>query len=177
MPSASVRRSARARAASSRTRVSWTQWSCGLGWCSPMQTASAAASSRRRSSRAISWPPRARSTRYGSAAASTPRTSPGEVAPGVDAPPHAAEPAIKESASAQARTGRSTCRTYHVALFSFALPNAVRELLSLTEDLPGTGGILKARPEDFEVEEIPAYAPTGEGDHVLAWVEKRDRNT
>jgi len=57
------------------------------------------------------------------------------------------------------------------------LPNAVRELPSLTEDLPGTGGILKARPEDFEVEEIPAYAPTGEGDHVLAWVEKRDRNT
>jgi len=38
----------------------------------------------------------------------------------------------------------------------------------------GTGGELKAEIEDFEVEEIPAYEPSGEGEHVFLWVEKRD---
>jgi tRNA pseudouridine13 synthase len=37
-----------------------------------------------------------------------------------------------------------------------------------------TGGDLKAEPEDFEVEEIPAYEPNGEGEHLFLWVEKRD---
>ena len=32
-------------------------------------------------------------------------------------------------------------------------------------------------PEDFEVEELPAYAPSGEGGHTFLWVEKRLRNT
>ncbi len=38
---------------------------------------------------------------------------------------------------------------------------------------------MKARlvPEDFEVEEIPLYAPTGEGQHTFVWVEKRLRTT
>ncbi len=44
----------------------------------------------------------------------------------------------------------------------------------LTADLPGVGGRIKAVPEDFEVEEIPAYAPSGEGDFLYLWVEKRD---
>ena len=30
------------------------------------------------------------------------------------------------------------------------------------------------KPEDFEVEEIPAYEPIGEGEHLFLWVEKRD---
>ena len=38
---------------------------------------------------------------------------------------------------------------------------------------PG-GGRLKARPEDFVVEEIPAYAPCGEGAHLYLWIEKVD---
>ena len=42
----------------------------------------------------------------------------------------------------------------------------------LTADLPGIGGTLKARPEDFDVEEIPAYAPSGEGEHLFLWIEK-----
>lgn len=42
----------------------------------------------------------------------------------------------------------------------------------LTADLPGVGGVLKARPEDFVVEEIPAYLPSGEGDHLFLWIEK-----
>jgi tRNA pseudouridine13 synthase len=44
----------------------------------------------------------------------------------------------------------------------------------LTPDLPGVGGRIKARPDDFEVEEVPAYEPSGEGDHLFLWVEKRD---
>lgn len=43
----------------------------------------------------------------------------------------------------------------------------------MTADVPGIGGILKARPEDFLVEEIPAYEPCGEGEHLYLWVQKR----
>ena len=40
---------------------------------------------------------------------------------------------------------------------------------------PATGGgTLKAHPSDFIVEEIPAYAPSGEGDFHYLWVEKHD---
>ncbi|HEU5055963.1 MAG TPA: tRNA pseudouridine(13) synthase TruD, partial [Kofleriaceae bacterium] len=46
-----------------------------------------------------------------------------------------------------------------------------------TADLPGTGGALRAAAADFEVEEIPAYAPAGEGSHVFAWIEKRGLTT
>jgi tRNA pseudouridine13 synthase len=42
-----------------------------------------------------------------------------------------------------------------------------------TADLPGIGGRIKTDPEDFEVEEIPAYPPSGQGDFLYLWVEKR----
>src|SRR5438105_8497773 len=44
----------------------------------------------------------------------------------------------------------------------------------LTAELPGIGGRIKTIPEDFEVEEIPAYEPSGAGDFLYLWVEKRD---
>ncbi len=44
----------------------------------------------------------------------------------------------------------------------------------LTPDLPGIGGRIKVEPEDFEVEEIPAYEPSGTGEFVYLWIEKRD---
>ncbi len=43
----------------------------------------------------------------------------------------------------------------------------------LTASLAGIGGRIKTEPEDFEVEEIPAYQPSGEGDFLYLWVEKR----
>src|SRR5438445_8694570 len=43
----------------------------------------------------------------------------------------------------------------------------------LTADLPGIGGRIKETPEDFEVEEIPAYEPSGAGEHLFLWIEKR----
>lgn len=42
-----------------------------------------------------------------------------------------------------------------------------------TADLPGIGGRIKTEIEDFEVEEIPAYQPSGAGDHLYLWIEKR----
>ena len=42
----------------------------------------------------------------------------------------------------------------------------------LTADLPGVGGRIKERVEDFDVEEIPAYEPSGAGDHLYLWIEK-----
>ena len=44
----------------------------------------------------------------------------------------------------------------------------------LTSELPGIGGVLKTEPEDFVVEEIPAYEPVGEGQHLFLWIQKRD---
>lgn len=35
-------------------------------------------------------------------------------------------------------------------------------------------GRLKAEPEDFVVEEIPAYPLSGDGEHLFLWIEKRD---
>lgn len=44
----------------------------------------------------------------------------------------------------------------------------------MTPDISGVGGELKVEPEDFVVEEIPAYEPSGEGPHFYLWVQKRD---
>ena len=41
-----------------------------------------------------------------------------------------------------------------------------------TPDAPGIGGTLKQRPEDFFVQELPLYEPSGEGEHVLFEVQK-----
>jgi tRNA pseudouridine13 synthase len=47
-----------------------------------------------------------------------------------------------------------------------------------TADLPGIGGSLRLRPDDFQVVEIPAYAPDGrEGDHLLLVMRKVGWNT
>jgi tRNA pseudouridine13 synthase len=42
----------------------------------------------------------------------------------------------------------------------------------LTRDFAGIGGSIKSRPEDFFVQEIPLYEPSGEGEHVYAEVQK-----
>jgi tRNA pseudouridine13 synthase len=42
-----------------------------------------------------------------------------------------------------------------------------------TAELPGAGGRIRVRDEDFEVEEVPSYEPCGTGDHLYLWVEKR----
>ncbi|MCE9591461.1 MAG: tRNA pseudouridine(13) synthase TruD [Planctomycetes bacterium] len=50
-------------------------------------------------------------------------------------------------------------------------------LAYLTPDLPGVGGVIKQRPEDFLVEEQPLYEPSGEGEHLMLFIEKRELTT
>lgn len=47
----------------------------------------------------------------------------------------------------------------------------------LTADHPAIGGVIKQRPEDFLVEEIPAYQPSGAGEHICMFLEKRSLST
>src|SRR4030042_1182580 len=47
----------------------------------------------------------------------------------------------------------------------------------LTAAIPGVGGVIKTRPEDFVVEELPLYQPGGAGTHVYALMEKRGIGT
>jgi tRNA pseudouridine13 synthase len=54
---------------------------------------------------------------------------------------------------------------------------ATAALPYLTADLPGTGGALRVELDDFTVEELPAYPPSGQGEHVFAWIEKRGVTT
>ncbi|MSR32576.1 MAG: tRNA pseudouridine(13) synthase TruD [Gemmataceae bacterium] len=42
-----------------------------------------------------------------------------------------------------------------------------------TQGLPLLVGQIKTQPEDFEVEEIPAYIPSGVGEFLYLWVEKK----
>ncbi|MGA9573273.1 MAG: tRNA pseudouridine(13) synthase TruD [Lysobacterales bacterium] len=42
---------------------------------------------------------------------------------------------------------------------------------------PQAGGIIRSRPGDFVVEEIPRVLPEGHGSHLWLWVEKRAANT
>jgi tRNA pseudouridine13 synthase len=47
----------------------------------------------------------------------------------------------------------------------------------VTAELPGSGGRLRASPEDFRVDEVPAYLPSGSGPHLYVRIEKRGRTT
>jgi tRNA pseudouridine13 synthase len=41
-----------------------------------------------------------------------------------------------------------------------------------TPEFPGVGGVIKQRPEDFFVQEIPLYEASGEGEHVFCEIQK-----
>lgn len=47
----------------------------------------------------------------------------------------------------------------------------------LTRDIPGVGGVIKQHDEDFLVDEIPLYEPSGSGEHIYLYVEKRGLST
>lgn len=46
-----------------------------------------------------------------------------------------------------------------------------------TSDLPPIACRARAEPDDFVVEELPAYEPAGAGTHLYLWVEKRGLST
>ncbi len=47
----------------------------------------------------------------------------------------------------------------------------------VTGDLPGTGGVMRERLEDFVVEEIPRYEPSGAGEHLYVTIQKAGIST
>lgn len=47
----------------------------------------------------------------------------------------------------------------------------------LTAQLPGVGGRIRTFPEDFQVEEEPAYLPSGKGEHLYVFLEKAGLTT
>jgi tRNA pseudouridine13 synthase len=47
----------------------------------------------------------------------------------------------------------------------------------VTAEIAGSGGRVKTSPEDFRVDEVPAYLPQGAGQHLWLRVEKRGRTT
>jgi tRNA pseudouridine13 synthase len=54
---------------------------------------------------------------------------------------------------------------------------APREVPLLTPELPGTSGSARVSEEDFYVEELPLYEPSGTGSHLYLTVEKAGRTT
>lgn len=57
------------------------------------------------------------------------------------------------------------------------LKTAMTRLPFITNDLPGIGGLIKAEPEHFRVEEILPYAPCGEGEHLFIKLRRQGWNT
>jgi tRNA pseudouridine13 synthase len=47
----------------------------------------------------------------------------------------------------------------------------------LTHVVPAVDGCIKARHEDFLVEELPLYDPVGEGEHIYLFIEKNGLST
>ncbi len=57
------------------------------------------------------------------------------------------------------------------------LKEAMAHLPYIAADLPGIGGVIKASPEHFQVEEVLPYAPCGQGEHVFVRLRRQGWNT
>lgn len=58
-----------------------------------------------------------------------------------------------------------------------AKTHPTRGLPHLTREVPPVNGRVRESIEDFRVEEVPLYAPSGEGEHFLFEIEKRGLST
>src|SRR5437764_1218258 len=56
-----------------------------------------------------------------------------------------------------------------------AMQIAQRPVPLLTAELPGTSGLVRVAEDDFYVEELPLYEPSGAGEHLALTVDKRGR--
>jgi len=56
-------------------------------------------------------------------------------------------------------------------------PDELQTIFPCAYGEPSATGRLRVKPEDFFVEEKLSFEPDGEGEHVLVFVEKRERNT
>jgi tRNA pseudouridine13 synthase len=57
------------------------------------------------------------------------------------------------------------------------LPSLDLSLPYITEELEGIGGRIRAHPEDFVVEEVALYEPSGSGSHLYVNITKRNQTT
>jgi len=57
------------------------------------------------------------------------------------------------------------------------LPPLDLSLPYITDELEGIGGTIRARPEDFVVEEVPLYEPSGHGSHLYVNLTKVGQTT
>ena len=58
-----------------------------------------------------------------------------------------------------------------------ACPSLDLNLPYITTELPGVGGVIRARPELFTVVEVPAYEPLGYGEHIYINITKQEKTT
>lgn len=65
----------------------------------------------------------------------------------------------------------------HRTPISEPLKHALSRLPYMTAHLPGIGGLIKAEPAHFQVQEILPYAPCGEGEHVYVTLKRQGWNT
>src|SRR5690606_3072966 len=89
--------------------------------------------------------------------------APGPAGQGLSEGPLAEQPAAAPTPAEQERR----------KLLTFAWA----DLPLVTAELPGTGGVIRSSPEDFKVEELPAYEPSGRGSHLYLKVRKRGLTT
>lgn len=47
----------------------------------------------------------------------------------------------------------------------------------MTSELPGVGGVIRQQHKDFQVHEVAAYSPSGEGEHLYLLIEKEGLTT
>ena len=81
-------------------------------------------------------------------------------------------------AEAMAQGQDSTPAERNLRIMAELLPGVI------TQHIPGTGGIIRRYPEDFYVEEIPAYPSSGKGQHIdvplydsqVAWLANQTMN-
>ncbi len=52
-----------------------------------------------------------------------------------------------------------------------------QKLPYITSDTPGVGGVLKSKPENFIVEEVPSFEPIGKGSHLYMSITKKGITT
>lgn len=76
-----------------------------------------------------------------------------------------------------ARRGSRKSGTRYTEAMNVAFGRSVDDLPFLTAALPGVGGVIKRYNEDFVVEEVPLYTPSGEGTHVYFTIEKQGMTT
>ncbi len=87
---------------------------------------------------------------------------------------------VREDAK-RLRVGLAQVTQLFLRRISFCIPHSSCRIFAytagpmlpyLTPEFPGVGGVIKQRNEDFFVQEIPLYEPSGEGEHVYCEIQK-----